>query len=867
MSWVVEIRYMVDTNFMKNAFGAADLKRLRGRVWHEVLEGRGDIQLDGISLRGVREPYKKIVKRLRSMGRVELRRAEDRLEATMREMGVTFDIERKNPWGHKPWYCDVLPQIFLAEEWEVLERVARERLAVYEMFLRDVYGNRDILRSRTIPVRVVLNSPYYQRVVPGLPRPDGAFLHLSGVCFSRQGDGRLRVKQHYFSNASGVSYMMQNRRALSRVLPSYFKSGAVCSIIEAPTKMLESLRRFSDAAEPTVVLLSPGELSPAYSEHAFLGRRMGIPVVLGKDLLVLKDVVYLKTINGLERVHVIFSRVADPWLDPLVFDPESVLGVPGLVHCIRQGSVVLANAIGSQLADDRSLLGFDDLIFRFYTGRGPEVPVLRTYWLGDLDCREMVLGDLESFVIRPVYGERLLTPGGGGTLTDYRRRKIVAEVGARPWAFVAQPVLGDALTLSFEKGRAYSSFGDHIVFARRESARRWEIFRGALTRISTRQVPYVASELGGGSKDTLVLRGEERCAEGVAEGEESQYVEPPQPALHVTSRVADAFYWMGRYLERAFSLSGMILTIENLELEELNGAERTLYRPVWNRILPRLESRETVGNRNISSWEGRHRLALDGGEPGSVAAAVLMAISNADSITEVLSVEVWGVLDELRSRFGAAKFLAGDEERGTGATRRICEAAAQLIPQFFGVAEATMLQDGGWKFCVLGQSLERACITGNALGSISGAVRAAGSEHSVEIQLSAFLRMLGCRDVYRRVFQMRIEFGEVFELLLAHPHVPRSVTSCLRKCRGLLLERGTGESSLEVSQALKEVEVLLAEIQKMKWSEVSVPRRKNGLVEKKVQGLMERIFKLHDHVLDGFINHQVQISRSEVKKN
>ncbi|MFV0338584.1 MAG: circularly permuted type 2 ATP-grasp protein [Chthoniobacterales bacterium] len=847
--------------------GGNGLGRLRGRLWHEVLEGRGEMSLDDVGEMGVREPYRMIVRRLKSLGCSQVRRIEDRLEATMREMGVTFDIARKNPWGNKPWHCDILPQIFLAEEWELLARATRERLAVYEMFLRDVYGNRDILRSRTIPVQVVLNSLYYQRVAVQLPRPEGAFLHLSGLNFTRRGDGRLLVRQHYFSNASGISYMMQNRRALSRVMPAYFKSASICSIIEAPTMMLELLRRFSDAAEPTVVLLSSGQQSPAYSEHTFLGRRMGIPVVLGQDLLVLKDVVYLKTINGLERVHVIFSRVADPWLDPLVFDPNSVLGVPGLVNCIRQGSVVLANAIGAQLADDRSLLGFDDLIYRFYTGREPEVAAVRTYWLGDLDCRELVFGDLESFSIRPVYGERLLTPPPGRKLTDYRRRQILTEVVARPWAFVAQPRLGDGLTLSFEGGRAYTSFEDQIVFARRESARRWDVFPGALTRISTKHSPYVASELGGGSKDTWVLRGDDEVGTGIEvvledeEGDKS--VEPSQPALHVTSRVADAFYWMGRYLERAFSLSGMILTIENLELEELNMTERTLYRPVWNRILPRLERRKVVSRRNISSWEGRHHLALDDGEQGSVARAVLNSIWNADSITEVLSVEAWSVLDELRSKFGAAQFLLGDdEERVTAATRRICEVAVRLIPQFFGVAESTMLQDGGWKFCVLGQSMERACITVNALGSITRAVSQAGNEHEAEIQLSAFLRMLGCRDVYRRVFQMRIEFGEVLELLLVQPHVPRSVTSCLRKCLRLLGEMGEGEA-VGAGRTLAEMEEVLEDIRGVAWSEVSVPCGKKGVVGREVEKLANRVFNLHDYVLDGFINHQVQISRSE----
>ena len=254
------------------------------------------------------------------------------------------------------------------------------------------------------------------------------------------------------------------------------------------------------------------------------------------------------------------------------------------------------------------------------------------------------------------------------------------------------------------------------------------------------------------------------------------------PSQHVSSRVAEAFYWTGRYLERAHNLAVMIGVIESLELEELNPTERTLYRPVWNRILPPLENPDSVSRRNISSPAGpvpadsrsrRARLGCEG-PPASHA--------NAESILECLSLEAWSVLTTLRSRFQRARFRpqASDEDL-TAFTRRYCDYVVRAVPEFFGTAQGTMIADGGWAFCEIGQLLERAIITGNAVCSIMRPMprRNAPAEHESEIRLSAFLRLINSRDVYRRVYQLRIEPEPMLDLFWKNPVAPRSVARCL----------------------------------------------------------------------------------------
>ncbi|MFM7373919.1 MAG: circularly permuted type 2 ATP-grasp protein, partial [Chthoniobacterales bacterium] len=373
----------------------------------------------------------------------------ERLEATMREMGVTFEVDRKRPWGKRAWFCDALPELFGGPEWEQLSAGLRQRLRAFELFLQDIHGPKEILRQHVIPARPVLGSPYFQRPAVGPPLPGGAFLHLAGAAVARLPDGRMAVTHHYFSQASGISYMMQNRRALSRVYPEIFQDHPVRSIADTPAELLETFRALAPEGvdDPAAALLTGGTSTPAYSEHSFLARRTGIPLVQGGDLLVLDDKLYLKTVAGLERIHVLYVRLADAWLDPMVFRRDSLLGVSGLVQCVRRGHVALVNAIGSRLADDRAILPFSARIIRFYLGEEEILPTLRTWWLGDLDQRDHVLDRLDDFDVRPLYGEPIVHHSQS---TPAEIKKLRRLLDSEPQNFVAQPRTAGALTVSLD---------------------------------------------------------------------------------------------------------------------------------------------------------------------------------------------------------------------------------------------------------------------------------------------------------------------------------------------------------------------------------------------------------------------------------
>jgi uncharacterized circularly permuted ATP-grasp superfamily protein/uncharacterized alpha-E superfamily protein len=720
----------------------------------------------------------------------------------------------------------------------------------------------------------VLGSPHFQIASIGLPRPRGSYLHLSGLCIARDDGGSGQVKHHHFGHATGVSYLMQNRRALARVLPEIFQDDSVQSLAEMPLTVMERLRETAAdfAGEPTVVLLSPGAGSAVSSEQSFLARRMGIPVVQGGDLLVLDDCLFLKTVRGLERVEVIYNRVADAWLDPLVFRSDSYLGVPGLIHCLRKGTVALVNAVGSQLADDRSLLAFAPQIIRYYLNEAPILPTTPTFWLGDIDQREMVLENLEDYRIRPISREN--TSGSWERAAVRDEDALRQEIRKRASHYVAQPRQEGARTVCFGNAQKVEHPQDHILFAVRRGSD-FDVFPGALTRVYSRSDPSGEFGFGWTSKDSWVLSSENAQPASTSSSHRAFADIVPR---QVTSRVAESFYWMGRYLERALHQANLIQVVETLETEELNSAERKSYRPMWNRLLPPLEKSAGTSRRSIANRLDRYRLVVLP-EPGSVVSTFLRAMYNAESVQDSLSPEAWATLSELRSRFQRTRYRSElTEPEAVRLTRRLSEAATQLIPQFFAVADNTMLADDGWRFCEIGQTLERAVITANSVLSVSRTLtsRSNGvSEHAKEIELSAFLRLLGCRDSYRRIFQMRAEPIPVLELLWQHVEVPRSVLRCLGKCRALLYESLAPES-LHTAGAPVAIDALIQQIKRIDWrafvrasqdEDVPVPGAtatahvRTDELEPLLHRLLTATMEIHTLLSDGFLSHQARIAQ------
>jgi uncharacterized circularly permuted ATP-grasp superfamily protein/uncharacterized alpha-E superfamily protein len=831
--------------------------------WHEVYTRAGT----------VRPLYGDLMTHLQELSPATRRSLRDQMTATLREMGMTFNLTQAPGSQAREWDCDLLPHVIAGAEWELIVAGFRQRLRAWEHFLEDVYDGRRILRAGVVPVHAVLASPSYHGVARGLPRPHGSFLHLCGLCLARDAAGDLVVKQHFFGRAEGISYMVQNRRALARVAPELFQGYPVQSVAEAAVLILEHFRGFSPNAqeEPRVVLLSPGTATAA-PQLSFLARRMGVPLVQGGDLIVLDDRIYLKTVRGLDQIDVIYNCVANEMLDPLVFRRDSRIGVAGLVHCLRKGTVALINSVGSELADDTTLLPFSAQIIRYYLNEAPILPSAPTLWLGDLDQREMALENRAAWRIRRIgYQNRTADVNWHDPKLD---APFLAEVKKEPGRYVAQPRSAESSTVCFSGARPCECHQDHVVYAVR-SGNGFDVLPGALTRLhGAQQEDAEPSEWN--SKDTWVLA--DAASTWVPPRPPRRLAESAPVAPQVMSRTADSFYWMGRYLERAWHQAYLISVIGTLETEELNSAERKHYRPIWNRLLPPLEKSAGTRRRAIANWHDRYRL-MTLPQPGSVFRTFERAITNAEAMRDSISPEAWAPLNELQTAFRKRLYQEKAlEAPATRNTRRLAELTTRLIPQYFALSACTMLADDGWRFCEVGRMLERAVITANSTVSISGSLTGEHREVATagtEIELSAFLRLLGTRDAYRRIYQTRAEPVYVLELLWQHPEAPRSVRLCLERCQELMCSstRSNPEADSEATEA---VELLLLRLRRVDWSTL-VPRSpgvdelESGRVAPErppvttqslaaVQGsLLGDLLHLHTKISDGFFSHQSRI--------
>jgi uncharacterized circularly permuted ATP-grasp superfamily protein len=440
---------------------------------------------------------------LRPLSGADLRARADSLARGFLERGVTFDYEGRE----HPFPLDIVPRVVGGDEWDVIERGVIQRVHAIEAFLADIYGPAQALADGVVPRSVVVTSTHFQRAAAGLEPPNGVRVHVSGIDLVRGDDGAFRVLEDNVRVPSGVSYVMENRRAVAQIFPEAFATQRIRPVSDYPARLLAALRAAApaDVEDPVVVVLTPGAHNSAYFEHALLARTMGVELVEGRDLLCVGNRVRMRTTEGERPVDVIYRRVDDDYLDPVQFLRTSVLGCPGLVNAARAGTVAIANAIGNGVADDKLVYTYLPDLIRYYLGEEPVIENVRTLRLGDDDAREEALDQLDELVLKPVDGS-----GGKGIVigpvaTSGELAELRRQVLADPRSWVAQPVvqLSTAPTLMGEQLRPRHV--DLRPFAVNDGSEVW-VLPGGLTRVALPEGELIVnSSRGGGSKDTWVL--------------------------------------------------------------------------------------------------------------------------------------------------------------------------------------------------------------------------------------------------------------------------------------------------------------------------------------------------------------------------
>ncbi len=441
------------------------------------------------------------------LGEHELRRRQEAAETDIRAQGITFTVYDEASNIDREWPLDVIPRVIPASEWATITRGLEQRLTTLNLFIDDLYNEQRVVRDGVFPKGLLETSKHYQKYCEGVHPKFGIWAHIAGSDLVRDIDGTVYVLEDNLRVPSGVSYMLENRLVTKRVFPELFGFQKIQPVDGYVSRLFDLLVSLAPDAEldPTVVVLTPGVFNSAYFEHCLLAQQMGVELVEGQDLVVdADDCVYMKTINGLVRVHVIYRRVDDGYLDPEVTNPDSLLGCPGLFRAWRLGNVALVNAPGAGVADDKLVYSYLPDLIKYYLDQDPLIPNVPTFRLLDERDRRHVLSDLSQFVVKPVN-----EAGGYGVVVGSSASSQVLEackvnINADPRNYVAQPII--------QLSTAPTLCGDGIEPRHLDlrpfilSGRSHYVTRGGLTRVALRKGSLVVnSSQGGGSKDTWVI--------------------------------------------------------------------------------------------------------------------------------------------------------------------------------------------------------------------------------------------------------------------------------------------------------------------------------------------------------------------------
>jgi uncharacterized circularly permuted ATP-grasp superfamily protein/uncharacterized alpha-E superfamily protein len=714
-----------------------------------------------------RPHWKALVGSFEGLGAPELANRRDTAARLLRENGVTYNIYGNEHGLGRPWSLDLVPLVIPPAEWQAIEAGLAQRMRLLNLILADFYGPQILLRDGTLPPALVFANPAFLRPCHGIVPPNQQFLYLHAVDLGRAADGRWWVLSDRTQAPSGAGYALENRVVLSSVLPEEFRelrAERLAFFFQQNRDMLRSLPAQS-AEQPNVVLLTPGPYNETYSEHVYLARYLGFPLVEGGDLTVRDQRVFLKTLEGLQQVDVIIRRADDAFCDPLELRSDSILGVPGLVEAARAGNVVVANALGSGAVETPALSAFLPGLCRRLLGEELKLPVLATWWCGQEKEFAYVRENLDRLVVKPAFVRDSTGPQFSRGMTVKEREVLLARMEAAPYNFVAQERIGLSTAPTLERG----SLAPRPVVLRTFTCAAKDGYRvmpGGLTRFSNSQEQLVVSmQNGGGSKDTWV----------VGEGPVSQLslllpttpiVRLERAAAEVPSRVADNLYWLGRYAERLEDTLRLLRCVLTRLTGDV-GSEETPELTALIHLLSHLDlfPAEFREKHTLIAVEREiFQLIYRASRLGTVRELQGRLSNIAFSLRDRFTADTWRILNKLQTdtrprtgRIPIAEMVA------------LLDASIIDLAAFAGMEMENMTRGHGWRFLDIGRRVERAANMGS-LVKAALAVQSAG--HAT---LEPVLEIADSVMTYRRRYFSQPQWPPALDLLLADESNPRSL--------------------------------------------------------------------------------------------
>ncbi|HEX2658674.1 MAG TPA: circularly permuted type 2 ATP-grasp protein, partial [Polyangia bacterium] len=739
----------------------------------------------------VRPHWRPFLNRLRTWGPAEMERRWREARHLIHENGVSYNVYGDERGMERPWSLSPVPVLVAADEWASLATSVTQRARLMDRLLADLYGPQRALVEGWLPAEVVFRNPSFLRPLHGVAVPRGRWLPLYGVDVVRGPDGRFRALADRTQAPTGAGYALENRIVVARALPDLFRECNVERLALFFRTLQDTLARLAphNRDNPRVVLLTPGPHNASYFEQAYLAQYLGYTLAGGGDLTVRDDRVYLKTLSGLQPVDVILRRVNDDFCDPLELRPETVLGVPGLVQAVRQGSVALANPLGSSLIQTPAILPYLPVIARHLLGEELQLPSVETFWCGDPKVLPVVLERFSHLVLKPAFPSGATHPVFVSVLSAEERAAWRARVVAAPHDWVAMEHVVASTTPKMEADKLVPRsmvLRTYAVAQGGGSGRDgYAVMPGGLARVAnTVDNPEVSMQSGAGSKDVWVPSTGPVSRFSLLPSD--QRVELTRGGSDLPSRTADDLYWLGRYAERAEGIARLARVFaarlreaprETPGLGTLQpGSELgALYRALVAETELQVPTTGPVEVGHPLPVVEEQLLAtlLDASRPGSFAAVAQKVLRTARMVRDRLSADTWRVLmalDDLRV------------PEGTDGAVPIATAAALLdrmvlaLAAFAGLATESMTRGQAWRFVDMGRRIERA---GAGVLLLESTLVEPLLEREAPL-LEALLDVADSGMTYRRRYRATLLAAPVLDLLLTDDTNPRSVIFQLR---------------------------------------------------------------------------------------
>ncbi len=714
--------------------------------------------------------WRKFFDHLDAVAPEDMRQRLEFVDRRIQENGVTYNVYADPNGSDRPWALDPLPLIIAPDEWAKISHAVEQRAKLLNAMLADLYGEQTLLSEGLLPPSLVFGQHGYLWPCRGIKPIGGTWLHNYAVDLARSPDGQWWVIADRTQAPSGAGYALENRLVVSQVFPEMFRELHVqhlADFFHDQQDGLAALAPVEGDEQPHIVLLTPGPYNETYFEHAYLSRYLGFPLVEGQDLTVRGETLYLKTLRGLERVHVILRRQDDDYCDPLELRGDSALGIPGLLNVLRAGRVAIANALGSGLLSSGALMGFLPAICRKLLGEELAMPSVGTWWCGEKPALDYVRENFDDLVIKPAYPTQRMDPVFGYELKGEARAEMLHRIEARPHAYVAQEMV------NLSQGPTWSRSHERRLIARPVGLRAYavatpdgySVMPGGLARVATgSNTRIISMQRGGSSKDAWVL----------TDGPVSQFtmLKPSigvrdlvRAGANLTSRVVENLFWLGRYSER-FDDSARMLRVALSRVVEAGGGKTPAVASAMELalhlgVLPKPEEDTPV-------VEGSEHVLLeaiyDPKQPGSLASNIRSLMWSATHVRERLSLDHWHSLNRLQREQQAALKTHPTLTEAIAFLDRVLGVSSSLT----GFAMDNMTRDDGWRFLIIGRRLERLCFLSNAISNFLSMASTRGSG-----SLEWLLELTDSIITYRSRYSRSPELLPVLDLLVfddSNPH-------------------------------------------------------------------------------------------------